>query len=529
MLEIDSGARKIASSNNGIETRRRGINVSSLAIVDTASRLHRVYSDPPPEDGATESPWPLARRRNWGDLRVSIGGGNEAFLCVTHTIILSQTESSTATCTIQIEDPLAEFLPTGSGIHSESIKAGKRLSILVQWGGHHETFVFDMKEPAIVRSGGSHPAITWQGVDVTAVASDAKANMATAGQQPNGEAVTNKQLLHEIWSSVGVNNNWQGIPDMRVQGPFHRQQMTPADLGGKVQDLTWSEYRTEELTLVGYDPFLGGNTWTYDPDQDEVSLHQISPTTDTLYDQVIVLRAIDAGELVPLGAETEEMEVLEFGEYTVNLPSLSGCYHRVEYASHLGAFSDFRYATPDGLVIRAPRAYWPPGSVKSGPIWNATSVTFTWGAANPGVTRRGITKAPGAIKIYGRHSPQGTTGTGPNAQGPLDKTTKLVLGNLEPDAKPLELAPNPLLYGEAEMRAHGNGMLKRILSRQREHRLRLPLNPKIRCGDKIRLRKDRLLGGGGDSFHLIVTSWTHSLSVLNANRYTDLTCVEYVL
>lgn len=491
--------------------------------------------DPPPDTGETVSPFASAWKHNIGTLEVEFdcSSGGDAVLCRAESIVISQSESATQTITLVMKDEDFEFHPEGNGTYADVMVDGALVTIRVTWGGHTKSFYGIFKAPGVSRDGDTNiPVITWVGTCVGDKLGRFKETFETIAPNSSSTAPTNKVVLAEMCSAVGISGDWSRILATRIGTPFHRQSLLPGDIMQKMLELTVDEWRTEYKTLTGYDPEAGGRRWEYEVDtftnsrRTVVFDHTITPQNNDVIDKVIILRAVATGTLISSGAETIEVRVSTFGDgNTVNFdPPLSGVSTKYKFRDHRGVASYFLYYQGATLIaargVLNPLDY--PDNIKQAQIWNATSCSFTWGADNPTIDAD-LLEADGAIEFYGRPSPQTTVGSGEEANGPLDTTTNLEVGTGD---NVIELPANPLFYGEAEMQRFGLKYLRRVGRQQVEHSVRLPLNHLITLGDTVAIKRDGLLGGSG-YMEITVTAYSHSFSAFPDQRFTQVTGVKY--
>lgn len=513
------------------------VATNTAAEWTTALQYVATTVDPAPADGETSSPWESAWKNNIGTITVSFDcstGGNSV-LCRAEAIVVSQSESATQTITLTMRDEDFEFHPEGDGAYKDVMADDAEVTITLTWGGHTKQYFGYFKSPGVDRGGDNIPVITWVGTCIGDKLGRSKKTFETLRRNTNAAAPTNKAVLAEMCSAVGISGDWTRILTTRIGTPFHRQNLLPGDVLQKMLELTVDEWRTSYKTLVGYDPESGGRRWEYDVEsfvgsnRQIIFQHTITPQNNDKIDQVKVLRAVATGTLVSAGESTVEVRVSTFGDSnTVNFdPPLSHPTHRYLFRDHRAIASYLLYYNGSTLLgarnVLNPLDY--PDNVKSATIWNATSCSFTWGAANPDIDAD-LTEAPGAIEFYGTPSPQTTVGTGEDANGPIDTTTQI----LEPPSgsydNPIELPPNPLFYGEAEMRRFAQKYLRRVGRQQVEHSVKLPLNHMIELGDTIAIKRDGLLGGTG-FMEFVVTGYSHSFSAFPEQRFTQVTGVKY--
>lgn len=486
--------------------------------------------DPAPATEGAASPWTEAWRNGIGTLSVTVNcttGGNSVIPCVASSIVISQSESATQTITVNLIDDEFAFHPEGVGDYADVMIDGAECEFFVTWGGHERSFFATFKAAATNRDGGTSPTMSWPGTCEYDKLLKVKKTFQTL--QPNTSAVapTNKAVLAEMCTAAGVEGNWTRIKTTRIGTPFHRQQLTPGDVCAKMLDLTVDEIRTEGRTIEGYNPETAGRRWEYYPDSfDGVYSHSITPLNNDPIDKVIVTRAVAAGPLIPNSENNQAIRLSEFGEgNTVTFdPPVSNVFHRYNSRDFRAIASYFLYYSGETLIaardVLNPLDY--PDNIRRGRIWNCTSVSFTWGAANPTVDSD-LTEADGEIVFYARQVPQATIGDGEDQNTPLDTVTRLPIGD---GTNEIELPPNPLFYGEAEMEYFGEKYLRRVGRQQVEHSFTLPLNHLLRLGDTVAVAKDEALGGSG-FIEIVVTSVTHTIAADPGQRSTQVTGVKY--
>lgn len=519
---IQTGLRSHYFTNNQAETGLRYFSFASALDVETGLRPIFFAQDP------IGFPTIWKRGGTLDDLNVTFvsSTGGSANLCESHTLVIQQSESSSMTFALQLNDNHYKWHPRGTGALKDVMADGAEVSINVEYGGQADQFWGKFKSPRVSRVGSRPPAMAWPGVGITQELFRSKKTFSSLATDPLAPAVTNRTAMLEMASACSVASDWTGVKSMRILGPFHRQNQNPGDLiGTLLTKLSVDEWRTEYKTMVGYNPTAEGRRWEYNTAQgDLVYEHTINPLENPIYDKAIVLRAIANGQAQAASETVTPFSVDSFGQYTQSFsPPLSGVYWRRDYGSHNGAFSDFHlYSQGTKVAIREARGNYA-SEFLTNRAFDIDEVRFTWGARDESVTIRGITSGEGAITFYGRPTPRGTVGSGENRQEPLDTTTRLEVGSGDYE---IELPPNPLLYNAADMTYHGQKYLARVGRQQVEHTLKLPLNPMIKCGDTIILKKDGYLGGSGE-FEMKVVSWQHNISAIIGNRFTTLTCVEY--
>jgi hypothetical protein len=495
--------------------------------------------DPPPATGETVSVWTDAWKHNDGTITVEFdcSTGGDAVLCRAESIVVAQSESATQTITLVMKDEDFEFHPEGDGTYSDVMADGAEVTIRVTWGGHEKAYFGYFKDPGVSRDGETNiPTLTWVGTCVGDKLGRSKDTFETISPNASAIAPTNKVVLAQMTSAVGIAGDWSRILTTRIGTPFHRQQLLPGDILQKMLELTVDEWRTEYKTLTGYDPETGGRRWEYDVTsftnsrRQIVFDHQITPQNNDPIDQVIVLRAVATGTLISTGTETVELRLSTFGDgNTVNFdPPLCHPSFKYKFRDHRAVVSYLLYYNGATLIaarnVLNPLDY--PDNIKQAQIWNATSCSLTWGADNPTIDAD-LLEADGAIEFYGRPSPQATVGSGEDANDPLDTTTRIEEPEGEGYDNPIELPPNPLFYGEAEMRRFAQKYLRRVGRQQVEHSFKLPLNHLITLGDTIAIKRDGLLGGTG-YMEVTVTGYSHSFSAFPEQRFTQVTGVKYV-
>lgn len=527
---VETAERLTAYSDKSILTPERVTVYGSFVDIETGERILAYQADPYPSalsEGEGEFEWTISGKgerlnpsiRPVPVVSIYSSSGDMTELCP-HTIVLTQAANQSSTMSISIRDNLYSWHPYGNGIHGGKIADGVTVDVGVTWGGHSKTFSAIMKRPAIGREGSDDtPQITWAGVGYSSKLFKSKVDLATLGAIGQATGETNHSVLQEVCGLVGITGEWSGVKNIELAGPYHRQQLKPGEVAKQVLDLTLDNWRDEGKTVTGYNPEIPQNTWEYTIGDDIVFGWQLAPEDNDVYDKVVALRAIATGKLFSTGESTTETQVDDFGEYTVALPGISHPTTKVDYADYRGRFSDFRYTCDAGVVVRSARGNWPPGYASSSPIINATSVTFTWGAANAGVTGDEVVGGKGGISFYGTPFRNGTTGTA----SPTDMVTRATAGT---GTKVLELAPTPLLNGLAALQYLASKALRIFGKVWVRHEFRLPLNHMIKCGDRLLITKDAKLGGGTFAEGFEVLAVTHSISRSIANRYTQVTTRE---
>lgn len=494
--------------------------------------LHQLEStiDPAPEEDGDDPPFQAAWQTGLGTLSVAVDcstGASDVIPCLATSIVITQSESACQTITVNLLDDEYLFHPEGTGEHNEVMVDGAECWFDITWGGATRRFFATFKPVSVSRSGGTVPSLTWVGTCEYDKLLKVKKTFETLAANPSAPAYTNKQVLAEMCTAVGISGDWSRIKTTRIGTPFHRQQLTPGDIAQKMLDLTVDEIRTEGDVIEGYDPEKGGRRWEYDPDAFDVVFEQnITPLNNDPIDKVVVLRAVAAGELLPNSEQNQAIRLSDFGdgnEVTFD-PPVSGVTWRYNARDFRAIASYFLFYR--GATLIAARGVLNPldysEAIRQARIWNCTSVSFTWGAANPDVDAD-LTSADGEIIFYGRSVPQASVGEGEEINSPLDTTTRVVRGSGDNE---IELTPNPLFYGEAEMIAFGDKYLRRVGRQQVEYQYRLPLNHMIRLGDVLAVKRDANLGGSG-FIETRVTAVTHSISYDPGQRYTQVTGVKY--
>lgn len=446
--------------------------------------------------------------------------GGSAALCQTHTLVIEQSASENMTFSINLNDPLIQWHPYGDGTYKDVMADGAEVSMTVAYEGAVEDFFGTFKSPSITMDGGfATPSLAWPGVCEGAKMFDKKVDLPTLNYDPLLPVTDKRTAMYQATDAAGVSADFSGIKNQKLSGPYHRQQVEPGQLVEDLLERTLDHWRTEYKTIKGYDPDNGGQTWTYDLDNDEVRSWPITPQNNKVYTKVKVIRAIATGsEVTDDGAL---LEVSDFGQYEMTFnPPISLATTRVEYDSNLGAFSNYLWYRGNDLVAARRVVGYNGLTVVSGNrIWNCDKLVVTWGERNPNVT---ATSSPGALRVFGRQEPQGEVGQGINASTQTDQVTQRIRGSGD---KLIELSPDPLFASSADMDLYGDRYLARIARAQVQHGLTLPLNHLIRCGDKIELDLGKRFGN--NKITLLVTQIRHSISAIRGNRNTQLTCVEW--
>lgn len=528
-----TGSRSYGFADRAFWTNtRQPHRMGSFRTLTTASRVHKLQADPPPiaaSGSDSELFWVISGKSNkpgnydptYYPVVSFSGPANIGDLdCDASTVILSSSENTTSSISINVKDQVYKYHPYGSGSRASLMGDGEEIACRVDWGGQERVFNAIMKRPVINRQGSSPPDITWPGIGHSSKLFKSKKTLETLGSIGSPTGQTNWDILAEVCDAVSLYYNWRGIKEIPIGGPYHRQNLLPGAVAKQMLDLTLDNWCDEQDEIVGYNPEIPRATWYYEVGDDVVYRWSITPEDNEVYDKIIVLRAIATGKLQSTGSNTFT-EVTDFGEYTVSLGGLSAVTTKVEYADYRGQFSDFRYDTPYGTIIRAPKANWP-SSLSGGAIKNATSVTFTWGAKTPEVTAAGVTSGNGAISFYGMPHRAGTTGEGNNALSESDYTTRVTAGSGDNE---LEFAPTPLLAGAAQMNYLAAKALRRLGKPWIQHVFEMPLNHLIRVGDHINITGDSYLGGGVVGTFEVV-SYTHTVSKVPIERKSVVTLRE---
>lgn len=510
---------------------RQAHRVGSFRTLNTGSRAHHIQADPPPsaDSGAIpEFEWVISGGVNETFSAtivpvVSFSGPSNAsdLDCDAATLVLSASENTTSTMSLNLKDSVYKYHPYGNGSRKTMMDEGVELAVEVDWGGQSRVFNAIMKRPVINRQGSSPPDITWAGIGYSSKLFKSRKTLETLGSIGAPAGVSSRDVLAEVCNAVSLDFNWLGVKEIPLGGPYHRQQLMPGAVAKQVLDLTLDNWTDEEDRIVGYNPEIPRGNWSYTLGDDVFYRWSITPEDNDVYDKIVVLRAIATGKLQSTGSNVFT-EVSDFGEYTVSLGGLSGVTTKVEYADYRGQFSDFRYKTSSGTIIRSPKANWPASSVSGGAIKNATSVTFTWGAKTPEVTAAGVTSGAGAISFYGAPHRGGTTGEGNQAQGPSDYTTRRTAGSGD---NVLEFSPTPLLAGQSEMDYLAAKALRRLGKPWIQHVFDMPLNHLIKVGDHVTITLDAKMGSGSlGSFEVV--AYNHVVSRTPIERKTTLTLRE---
>ena len=516
-------------SDKAFQTGHRVHRFASIRTFVTDSRVHRFQADPPPSADSGDVPefeWvtkggSLSNRNIVPVVSFSGVSGISALDCDAATVVITSSENTTSTLTVNLNDRKFKYHPYGNGSLKDLMGEGEEIAVNVVWGGQSKTFHSIMKRPKIDRTGLRSPAISWSGVGHSSKLFKSKKTLQTLGAigQPTG--LTNHDIFEEICDLVNLDFAVKGVKPTLVAGPYHRQQLQPSAVAAQMLDLTLDNWRDEEDRFVAYNPEKAGQRWSYTIGEDIMFRWSIAPEDNDVYDKVVVLRAIAGGKLQSTGSNVYT-EVSNFGETTVSFsPPMSAITTKVEYADYRASFSDFRYDTPGGTKVRAPKGYWGP-DFTGGAIINCSSCTFTWGAKTPEVSAQGITSAPGAISFYGIPHRSGTTGEGDNAIGPSDYTTRVTAGSGD---EVLEFSPNPLLPNASAMQYLADKALRRLGKPWIQHVFELPLNHLLTVGDYVTITGDSNLGGGVlGTFEVVST--THVVSRIATERKTTVTLRE---
>lgn len=464
-----------------------------------------------------------------GDLSISIYANSDdaSELCNdVHTVTYSQRDNETASLSIQINDSAYRWHPYATGGDGATLLVDDaEVSVQVTWGGILQTWEALMKKPSSSADGTiGKPQLTWPGVGFSDKLFRGKKDLETLGSIGMTTGLTNAQIMSEACTLVGLSSDWSAVRSILIGGPYHRQQLTPADVVKQVLDCTYDRWRDEGKKIVGVDPEDDSTVWDYTSADQVIYSHTFSPAGNDIADGVIALRAIATGKLFDTGETTSEVELTDFGEYTVSLPSISAPTTRYKYRDYQGSASGFIYTTPQGEYLREPHPdsiY--PGPYESGVIVGATSVTFTWGAANEGVTMAGVTSAPAGILIYGTPHFNGSIGVQP----PTDMTTRKTAGDPDGDVV-IELSPTPLISNGNDLQLLADKVWRLKKYPIVNHSVTVPLNHLIKCGHWFKFKLSPLLGSTIlGPFR--ITGVQHTASVYKANNRTVLTLEEQVV
>ena len=514
-----------STSTSEIETPLLGHTTCACRGVETDLLGHSTRQFSAPATLGGEGKFSFAIRTGGyvsDDLNVTFNSstGGSSALCQSNTLVISERASEAQTFSLNLNDRKILWHPYGTGAYKDVMAEGAEVDIKVEYDGIETDFHGIFKAPFADMAGPFAPAgLRWPGVGISDKLYSERKTLGTLNRSPLSPVVDKHTAMREACAAVGVDCDVTGILNQRLGGPYHRQNVTPGDLFGKLLELTIDEYRSEYKTVKAYDPDNGGQTWVYSLDDDNVKAWNVAPLTTDVYDQIVVLRAVATGE--EFTDEGSLLEVNEFGQYTMTFnPPISLATTRVEFASHLGVFSDQLWYRENTLVAaRNIRGYNGLTVAEGNRIYNCDRLVVTWGERRAEGT---LTGAPGALRVYGRKTPSGIIGEGLNSQEQLDPTTRRVRGSGD---REIELPPNPLFYSAAEMDLHGDRYLARVARAQKEMGINIPLNPLIRNGDTIRLNLGRRFGN--QSIDLLTVGWTHSISRTAANRGTNVRAIHY--
>lgn len=510
-----------------------------------ASRQHR-YRALPGEvlfQGEAVSAYDLAWRYGMGEwvpsFRVWSNGTIKDLGDAPATFRVTHSESGATSWELTIRDTTGYYHPRKVGGEWEGWMDrraylsggayGKKLLYECTWGGAEYKLVGIPTAYGHKRSGPGPIGFSWSGVDVShrlfrgGQTLETQRAVRTLGSTP-----TNRTVLDYICSAAGVPCDWSKLEVVPIP-LMHMQDGSFADWLQQVLEVTMSEMRIVGGVLEGYQPRIKSvPDWTYDVDalvpEDSLDEGDQGPNIN----KVTVRRGVEAGGTVtPKDGQSPEVELLAFGQYTVEFdPPVHGLSWRMLESNPLAIASDFYlYSTTSGdsrpAAVREPRVNTsqPNGLLFNGALNNITRCVFTWGerTANFGA----ITEAPGLIEFTG------SQGFNPELYGSAMDTDLVVVrvnqSSIDSEGEwPIELPPNPLIATRAIAERHGDRYLARA-SRGATSTKKVELNTLMQVGD-TELELDPALG---TSTYRMIIEVEHNFSNDAVERYTTFKSVEY--
>jgi len=469
------------ASVNAVEARR-GFRYCSTPAYDPDDPDHL----PPPEGMEEWSPWDLAWKCGYGELKVGLTivtpDGPKDLTGIPHTVELTIEESHLMQWAVYILDPSCEFSPRKVGgdwegvMNDEAYDADgnlvKYLVIDVTWGGVNQIYIGVPKDFGWERTPPARMDFRWNG---SCIADKLFRSGQTAPTLRSGRAGT-------IWNTAALQDNFDRAG---VLCDVSRIKKRPLRLQQR-QNEQWITYITEELeacpfaewytqgdTVICYQPAYGSHArWTYDSDCLVPKESYGSKASDNV-NQVTIRRAVE-------GQQGTEVQMFNFGNgysQTFNPPAYGLQYRKLEGN---GVLSDIIMRNPDGEVtaVRDVRGgVWPP--VLSANKGNQIAqVNWTWGAP-PNFLGDGL---PGVIE-FTHAEPDREDDFGSKFDPVINVTVNDFGDQDKHGVRPLEMAPNSLLVDSAHATEYGEGYLRRKKRERDPQDLDVPLNHILWPGD----------------------------------------------
>lgn len=311
----------------------------------------------------------------------------------------------------------------------------------------------------------------------------------------------------------------------------HRQDIRGGDGMQALLDLTMAQWRMDGGQLVCYEPGAGGQTWRYNSEA-LVYEDQLQAQASQVVNKVTIRRAVEGGRAATRG-ETggkEATALYDFGQQTESFnPPINGLQWRTTGA---GLVTDIICRNKEGNIVSvlAPNPLsnqvWPQHLLGAAGN-NVASITYTWGQPNPNVT---ATAAAGTVQWFGNEIPHVDVAPPGDPEPPA--YTVVMPSDEYPHAAasasqdkygviPVEMSPNPLLYGVEEAAEWARRYLDRNCVPPDPQSCRVPLNLAMAVGDWVEITDDTL----GIVERRYITQVTHSVYTDPAQRFSRFTAI----